>query len=103
MFLIENGPKFTSEDLTTPAEMYAVKLVFIKPGSPTQHAFIENLSLLSQCYPDGILTESDAGMASVCLSVEQYQSRFESLSRAVVIVAMMFYLLISVRTQDVAV
>lgn len=36
-----HGPEFISLTLSGWAEMHAVKLEFIKPGKPTQNAFIE--------------------------------------------------------------
>mgnify|MGYP003870411513 CR=1 FL=1 len=40
-----NGPEFTSHALELWAEQHAVKLDFIKPGKPTQNAFIERFNL----------------------------------------------------------
>jgi len=40
-----NGPEFTSHELELWAEQHAVKLDFIKPGKPTQNAFIERFNL----------------------------------------------------------
>lgn len=39
-----NGPEFISLTLAEWAEMHAVKLDFIKPGKPTQNAFIERFN-----------------------------------------------------------
>ncbi len=41
---IDNGPEFVSQNLEFWAEEHGVKLDFIKPGKPTQNAFIERFN-----------------------------------------------------------
>lgn len=41
MLYTDNGPEYISPTLAEWAEMHAVKLDFIRPGKPTQNAFME--------------------------------------------------------------
>jgi putative transposase len=41
---MDNGPEFTSKALDAWAHAAAVKLRFIRPGKPTENAFVERFN-----------------------------------------------------------